>query len=123
MSEATYPLAEALAQMQRIAAAQGERPQRLVVRKFSPGGMCGHGRVEVKSIDGGIDWYAGRVIITPATPLTELTPEEVAAIAKSVRAGASWHAYQREKKLHDKIAALEAEVKTLRRQCGAIDRK
>jgi hypothetical protein len=84
------------------------RPWRLVIRKHNPGGMSGHGTTEVQSIAAGFDWEAGRVVITPAKPLTELSPEQIAAIEKSVREGGSWHAYQAQVRLRDRIKELEA---------------
>lgn len=110
MPDAGYSLEQALAQLQSFKHSQGARACRLVVRKFNPGGMTGHQTVEVERLDAGFDWEAGRIIITPARPLTELSSEDVEAIRKSVREGTSWHAYQREKALRDRIAALEKEL-------------
>ncbi len=107
-------LETALELLQRIQAQPSSRPWRLVVRKHNPGGMTAHQTTEVQGIYAGFDWEAGRVVITPAKPLTELTPEQVDAIEKSVRQGSSWHAYQREEKLRQRIAQLEAEVVRLK---------
>lgn len=106
----------AIEHLQRIQKLNRSRVWRLVVRKFNPGGMTAHQTTEVEGIYAGIDWEAGRVVLQPAKPLTELTPEQVEAITQSVRSGSSWHAYQREKSLRDRIEALEAEVVQLRAQ-------
>ena len=108
-----FGLDAAIEHLQRIQKMGGSRRWRLVVRKFNPGGMSGHGTTEVDSIAAGFDWEAGRVILTPARPLTELTPEQVAAIEKSVRAGGSWHAYEAQKKLRERALKAEARVAEL----------
>ena len=61
-----------------------------------------------------MDWERGTFELIPAMPLTRLTPEDVAAIHKSVSAGSSWHAYQAHKKLHERIQQLEAEIAALK---------
>lgn len=91
---------------------------RLVIRKFNPGGMTGHQTTNVTGIFAGFDHESRRVIFEPERPLTELSPEQVEAIVKSVREGHSWHAYERDKRLQARIAGLEAEVAELRRQLG-----
>lgn len=117
MPDVGYSLDAALAQLQALRGSQGARACRLVVRKFNPGGMTGHQTVEVERIDAGVDWEAGRIIITPAQRLTELSPEDVEAIRTSVRSAGSWHAYQRERALRDRITALEQELAAAR---GAV---
>lgn len=107
-------LEDAIAQLQRIQTLHASRPWRLVVRKTNPGGLSCHQTTEVRSIHAGFDWEAGRVVIEPVMPLTELTTDQVDAIRQSVRAGASWHAGQRERKMRDRIAELEAENARLR---------
>ena len=106
-------LETAIEQLQRIENEHSYRPWRLVIRKTNPGGMSGHQTTEVQGIYVGFDHEAGRVVIQPAKPLTELSPEQVEAIQKSVREGGSWHAEQRENKLRERIAELEAEVARL----------
>lgn len=110
-------LEDAIERLQRIQTLHSSRPWRLVIRKSNPGGMTGHQTTEVQGVYAGIDREAGRVVIEPAKPLTELTAAEVEAIQRSVREGSSWHAYQREKKWRERIAALEAELDQLRSAC------
>ena len=97
-----------------IQSMQSSRPWRLVIKKTNPGGLTGHQTTEIESMYAGFDWEAGKVVLCPVKPLTELTSEQIEAIQKSVRTGESWHAYERAKKLHARIAELEAEVKELR---------
>lgn len=114
MSDKHYSLEAAIEHLQRIEAMPGGHPWRLVIRKHNPGAMAGHQTTEVQAISAGFDWEAGRVVIEPAKPLTELTPEQVEDISKSVRTGGSWHAYQRHKKLDERIDALKAENQRMR---------
>ena len=107
-------LPAAIEQLQRIQQLNSSREWRLVIRKTNPGGMTGHQTTDIAGLYAGIDWDAGRVVLTPAKPLTELAPEQVDAIVQSVREGFSWHACQREQKLRERITALEAEVQRLR---------
>lgn len=113
MGDKHYTLEAAIEHLQRIQSMNSSRPWRLVIRKHNPGGMSGHGTTEVESIAAGFDWEAGRVVIHPAKPLTELTPEQVAAIEKSVREGSSWHAYEAQKKLRERAMKAEARVAEL----------
>lgn len=99
--------------------ASPSRPLRLVIRKHNPGGMSGHGTTEVANIAVGFDWEAGRVILTPAKPLTELTPEQVNAIEKSVREGGSWHAHEAQKRLRERALKAEARVAELEIELAA----
>ncbi len=108
-----FGLEAAIEHLQRIQKIGGSRRWRLVVRKFNPGGMSGHGTTEVDSIAAGFDWDAGRVVITPSKPMTELTPEDVEAITKSVRAGGSWHAYKSQEKLRERALKAEGRVAEL----------
>jgi len=114
MSEAPYSLEAAIEHLQRIQKMQTGRQWRLTIRKHNPGGLTAHQTTEVQGIYAGFDWQAGQVVIEPAKPLTELSPEQVSAIEKSVRAGGSWHAYEAQKKLRARIKELEAEVASLR---------
>jgi hypothetical protein len=107
-------LDEVIEQLQRIKSMPGSRPWKVVIRKANYGGLTAHQTTDIQAIYAGFDWEAGRVVLQPARPLTELTPEQVGAIEKSVREGSSWHAYQRDKKLRERIAELEAEVARLR---------
>ena len=90
------------------------REHRLAIRITNPGGLTAHQSVDVSGLQQGFDWEAGQIVMVPAEPLTLLTADDVLAITKSVRAGSSWHAYERERKLRDRITALEAEVAALR---------
>jgi len=112
-------LDEVIAQLERIRALQPSRKLRLVIRGNNAGGLSAHQTTEVQGIYAGFDWEAGMVIVEPAKPLTELKPDQVADISKSVRAGTSWHAYQRDAKLRQRITALEAEVALFRGQTAA----
>jgi hypothetical protein len=116
VSSDSYSLDAALDHFQRIKTLNPSRDWRLTVSVRNVGGLTAHQTVEVKSIGAGFDWTAGQVLIEPARPLTWLTPEQVEDITKSVRAGGSWHAYEREKKLRAKIASLEAEAAALREE-------
>jgi hypothetical protein len=104
-------LEQALEQMRAIQERQGSRPFRLAIRISNPGGLTAHQTVEVSQVCVGFDWEAGKLIFEPAQPLTPLTAEQVEAISQSVRQGQSWHAYEREKALRERIAVLEAHLK------------
>ena len=120
MADPHFMLEAAMEHFQRaLQYASPSRPLRLVIRKHNPGGMSGHGTTEVQSIAVGFDWEAGRVVITPAKPMTELTPEDVEAITKSVRAGGSWHAYKSQEKLRERALKAEARVAELEMQAEA----
>lgn len=83
----------------------------------SPGSIGATSSVEVESIQVGLDWDAGQVLIYPAQPLTTLTPEQVADITASVLKGQSWHACETYKKYKAQLenAAIEhAKVAGLR---------
>ena len=85
-----------------------------------PGALGGTPGVDVNHIQAGIDWDAGRVLLTVDTPLTKLSPENVAAINQSVKAGQSWHAYQAHKKMIAHIADLEHQLAAMRSQVEQI---
>jgi hypothetical protein len=106
-------LKTALDELGRIQATKSSRPIELAIKVHAPGSIGAHGAVAVEHLGLGIDWYGGKVILTPAEPLTRLTPEEVLAIEKSVRMGSSWHAFQSYKKQADRIKELEAQVAKL----------
>lgn len=114
----TMPVNIALEVLRRSRDLHLGRELRLTIRKNNPGGLVAHQTTEVTGIYEGFDWESGQMIIEPARPLTELSPEQVDAIAKSVREGSSWHAVEREKKLRARIAALEAELADIK-QGGA----
>ncbi len=85
-----------------------------------PGRIGGAAGVPVTSVQAGFDWSHGKLLLSTAHPLTELTPEQVTDIVASVRQGQSWHAYQAHKKQAARIEALEAEVARLRRLVGGV---
>lgn len=113
------PLSPALASQIITRLCSLQRPHTLGVVISSPGSIGGTPVVPVESISGGIDWDMGKVLIHPATPLTTLSVDDLAAIKKSVRLGQSWHAYQGSVKLAAEIKALTAEVADLKRQLAA----
>lgn len=116
MSTDQFRLQVAIEHLQRIRELNTSRDVRLTIAVRNIGGLAAHQTVEVSGIHCGFDWTAGQAIVEPVRPLTCLTPEQVEEITKSVRAGTSWHAYEREKKLHARIKALEAEVAALSRR-------
>lgn len=77
------------------------------------------------SINPGFDWDNGTIFLEPESPLTLLTPEDVAAIHKSVSLGQSWHSYQDYKRAKEKndarfqwLADEGATIKSLSTQEG-----
>lgn len=86
----------------------------LHVEVFRPNAIGGTPRVAVVGMQAGFDWDRGAMLLEPAQPLTTLTPDQVADIQASVRQGQSWHAYQAQKKLRERIAELEAKVAALK---------
>lgn len=90
------------------------RPLKLVIPLFSPGKVGGQAYAEVNGIFPGFDWDAGKVFLTSEKPLTQLSPEDVAAIRTSVSMGQSWHAYERYKKQkakEDRVKELLTKVR------------
>lgn len=104
---------EALQHLERTLKCAGSRRDslELVVPVYAPGTVGGSPYV---SVTAGIDWNASRVFVHPERDLSTRTETEREAIRRSVRDGQSWHAYQAHKKLHARIAELEAEVAALR---------
>lgn len=103
--------------IQKLHALSNLHPDRkldLFVKVFNPGALGGTPCVEVKHIDAGFDWDAGKIMIETHTVLTTLTSEDIAAIRKSVSGGQSWHAYQSYKKQAERIKILEAEIASLK---------
>ncbi|HBD2603793.1 hypothetical protein [Enterobacter kobei] len=87
-------------------------PLRLVIHQ--PGGIGGTPTVGVKAIHAGFDWDSNTILIYPEEQLTRLTPDEVAAITKSVSKGQSWHSYQEFKKYREQLAEATEEISRLR---------
>lgn len=86
----------------------------LQVEVFRPGSIGGTPRVPVIGMNLGFDWDNGAVLLRPEQPLTTLSAEEVQAIMDSAKKGQSWHAYQAQKQLRERIRELEAELATLK---------
>jgi translation elongation factor EF-1alpha len=91
-------------------------PLRLVIHQ--PGGIGGTPTVGVKAIHAGFDWDSNTILIYPEEQLTRLTPDEVAAITKSVSKGQSWHSYQQFKKYREQLAEATEEINRLRAELG-----
>jgi hypothetical protein len=126
MSEANQPdtrrlsADEALALIQRHQKLKPHEDFRLTVAICNPGGLTAHQTVEVIGIQGGFDWTACQLIVQPAVPLSMLSPEQVADITKSVRAGGSWHAYEREKKSRAELTAAQAKIAQLQTLANSL---
>lgn len=88
---------------------QGGDPE-LVVPVQSEGGLGGTAAEAVTAMYVGFDWDMGKVLIRTARPVIALSAEEVEAIRASVRQGGSWHAYQAQKRLRERIAELERQL-------------
>lgn len=115
MSDATtVDFDQLMLSLERIRKMRKNQDFRLTVRISNAGGLTAHQTVDAVGIYPGFDWENGQIVVETAQPLTRLTAEQVEDITKSVRAGGSWHAYEREKKLREKIKALEAEIASLR---------
>lgn len=114
---------QALQHLERTLQFAGSRREslELVVPVCAPGAIGGSPYVSVTALNAGIDWDARRVFVRPECELSTLTEVEREAIVRSVRDGQSWHAYQAHKKLHARIAELEAEVAELRAPTGNQD--
>lgn len=114
---------EAIARIERAKLADN-RGLKLVIPVVSQGSLGGQPCVEVKDIVAGFDWDAGKLIISPASPLTTLTPEQVEDIRKSVADGQSWHAYQSYKASQEKLKTIEARrdelLASLKSMCAAF---
>lgn len=78
-----------------------------VIPRDSTAGPIPH--IEAQALMRGMDWENNCMILTPAQPLTVLTPDEVRDIQLSMRQGGNWHSYQRHQKQQDKIDLLEAQ--------------
>ena len=87
----------------------------LAVEVFQPGSVGGTPCSEITAMQAGFDWDNGRMLLKPASRLTALKPEQVAAIESSARAGQSWHAYEAQRRLRERIRELEAEVAALKK--------
>uniref|UniRef100_A0AAU6W2I7 Uncharacterized protein n=1 Tax=Pseudomonas phage Touem01 TaxID=3138548 RepID=A0AAU6W2I7_9VIRU len=102
-------LTTALHVMQHSVTEDQRRPMKLVVVVHSPGLIGGTPCVEIEHIAAGFDWDSGKLMFTPATPLTKLSPEDVEAIRESVAKGQSWHAYEAHKAMCAKLKAAECQ--------------
>lgn len=88
----------------------------LVVMVHQPGTVGGTPCVAVDRIYAGFDWDANCILLSTSKPLSALSPEDLAAINKSAKDGQSWHAYQQQKKLLERIRSLECELAGIRRK-------
>lgn len=88
---------------------------RFMVRISNPGGLTAHQTVDACDVSFGFDWEARQIVVTPAKPLTTLTPEQLAEVAASVKNGQSWHAYEahkrREAKWQEKLTAAISQAR------------
>ncbi len=101
-------LSEVLPLLERIRSRGGD-PELLVMVQ-SEGGLGGTPAVLVTGIHAGFDWDSGKVLISTDRALTGLSAEDVEAIRTSVRQGSSWHAYQANKRLRERIVELERQL-------------
>lgn len=80
------------------------RPITFAVEVFRPGSIGGTPCVEIKRIRAGFDWDQGKMLLTPAQPLTTLTPEDVEAIRQDIKKAqspAGYQAYKHNKEQRD----------------------
>lgn len=84
-------------------------PMTLRVVVYNPGTIGTTPNVAIIGMQAGIDWDNGLVLLKPARQLTALTQEQVDAIMVSARKGQSWHAYEAQKRLRERVRELEAE--------------
>ena len=84
-------------------------PMTLRVVVHNPGTIGTTPNVAIIGMQAGIDWDNGLVLLKPARQLTALTQEQVDAIMVSARKGQSWHAYEAQKRLRERVRELEAE--------------
>ncbi len=98
-------LSEAISLLERIRSQGGDAD--LVVALQNAGGLGGTPGVAVTGIHAGFDWDAGRVLISTARPVIGLSAKDVEVIRASAYRGSSWHAYQLNKRLREKIKELE----------------
>ncbi len=109
--------AQALDHLERIKAVTPRKMDAVLsVEVYAPGTVGGSPTVPVIGLALGFDWDSGKLIIRPEKQLTQLTPDQVESIVKSVREGNSWHAYERykqhkarEKELSDQLASVTAQ--------------
>ena len=94
----------------RDTAGSGRDSMTLSVMVFNPGTVGGTPRVPVVGMTAGFDWDRGALLLQPEKPLTTLTPQQLSDISESVRKGQSWHAYEAQKKLRDRIVELERQL-------------
>lgn len=111
----------AIEHLQRAAISDPHRQRTLSVRIFSPGAIGGTPCIDVLSIQAGIDWDKGKILLEPATALTALSAEDVLAIRESAKKAQSWHAYQAHKAFTarirqqaEQVRALEAQIEQMR---------
>lgn len=103
-------LKQAVDVLGRIHAAYPDRDLRLSIMVTNPGAIGGTPGVPVVAMFEGFDWDRGVLLVQPAQPLTVLTPQQVQDISDSARKGQSWHAYEAQKKLRQRILELERQL-------------
>lgn len=86
----------------------------VVIQTYSPGRIGGSPCVNIKNVNVGFDWDQGKVFLTPETPLTVLSTDDIVAIRESVSKSQSWHSFQELNKLKGRIHKLEKELAELR---------
>jgi hypothetical protein len=88
----------------------------LHVKTLSPNKLGGTACVRVVEMYKGMDWDDGKFLIETEHQLTQLSPEDVAAIRASVKEGQSWHVYQQYKKHDETVKQLQIRITELEAQ-------
>lgn len=95
--------------MEILSAGDSKGEAKVRVLLHAPGGVGPLPSVAVCTAQHGFDWESGTFLLSTSEKLTKLSQEEVDAIRESVRKGQSWHAYEAQKKLRERIRLLEQE--------------
>lgn len=114
MSDKPTPISAANAMA--ILSRQNLQPHKqftLHVKTLSPNKIGGTACVGVVDMYKGIDWDDGKFLIETEHQLTQLSPEDVAAIRASAKEGQSWHVYQQYKKHDEVVKDLKAKIEAL----------
>lgn len=94
----------------RDTAGSGRDSMTLSVMVANPGTVGPSPRVAIVGMTAGFDWDRGALLLQPEKPLAALTPQQLEEITASARKGQSWHAYQAQKKLRERILELEQQL-------------
>lgn len=94
----------------RDTAGSGRDSMTLSVMVANPGTVGGTPRVAIVGMTAGFDWDRGALLLQPEKPLTTLTPQQLEEITESARKGQSWHAYEGQKRLRERIIELERQL-------------